>query len=206
VAITNGYCTAAEFSSWIRSDSISAQAIETELAVEAASRMIDAYCGTQFYADSSATARTFAAEDKWLVIVDDISTTTGLVVKTDDDGDGTFEVTWAAADYQLGPENALARGEAVRQIAVASSGNNTFPRWRDSRLVQVTAAWGWPAVPKQVKLACLIQSARLYKRRDAPFGTLDAADFGGVPVRTRLDSEAEILLQPFRRVMAGAAY
>ena len=57
-------------------------------AINAASRQIDAFCGRYFYADGSASARKFFTDDLYRLKVDDISTTTGLVVKYDDDDDG----------------------------------------------------------------------------------------------------------------------
>ena len=51
-----------------------------EQAIEAASREIDAYCGRRFWQDGTATARTYYADTPRIACVDDIATTTGLVV------------------------------------------------------------------------------------------------------------------------------
>ena len=46
--------------------------------------------------------------------------------------------------------------------------------------VQVTARWGWPSVPDDLNMACLILTADLYKRKDAPGGILGLGDLGVV--------------------------
>jgi hypothetical protein len=46
--------------------------------------------------------------------------------------------------------------------------------------VQVTAKWGWPSVPSDINMACLILAADLYKRKDAPGGILGLGDLGAV--------------------------
>src|SRR5689334_9473888 len=57
-----------------------------ESAVVAASAKIDAYCGRVFTGDTVATSQIYAP-DRCLTVVDtdDISTTTGLIVKTGND-------------------------------------------------------------------------------------------------------------------------
>ncbi len=46
--------------------------------------------------------------------------------------------------------------------------------------MQVTAKWGWPSVPDDINMACLILTADLYKRKDAPGGILGLGDLGVV--------------------------
>jgi hypothetical protein len=64
------------------------------LAIDAAEQAIDDLCGRVFTAAGSTSARTYRAQP-YLAVTDDISTLTGLVVKTDTSGDGTFDTTWA---------------------------------------------------------------------------------------------------------------
>lgn len=77
-----------------------------------------------------------------------IGDTTGLVIKVDTDGDGSFadETAWAASDYELLPRQA-ALGPIAKpydRIATRPGGAQSF---RVGQLVQVTAKFGWPAVP-----------------------------------------------------------
>lgn len=201
MAITNGYLTLAEATSWLRiSDAVDDTIIEG--LVEAASRMIDQYCGWHFYADTNASARTFLAPFPLFCPVDPISTTSGLIVKTDDDDDGTFERTWASAEYQLEPLNNLSKGYATWYVrATGRASGPLFPQSLANALVEVTARWGWPSVPPQVKQACRLQVARLNMRRQSPGGVLVSPDLGVAErLYAAIDPDAKVLLDPFRRM------
>ena len=111
MAITNGYCTQNELKTFVgipTSDTADDSLLDD--AINAASRQIDAFCGRYFYADGSTSARKFFTDDLYRLRVDDISTTTGLVVKYDDDDDGTYEVTVSASQYQVLPINGIVGG------------------------------------------------------------------------------------------------
>ena len=170
-----------------------------ERAINAASRSIDQHCRRRFFADSSATARVFRSEGWDLCYVDDISTTTGLVVKTDTSDSGTFDTTWAASDYELAPINGVSSaGEAWPYEALRAVESRRFP-WGRRSTVEVTAVWGWPAVPVSVTEACLLLASRLYRRRQSPEGVVGFGEFG--PVRlTRSDADVAELLRPYCRV------
>lgn len=163
-----------------------------------ASREIEAWCGRQFNDAGSASARVFPAARTGLLTVDDFSTTTGLVVATDFGDDGTYETTWAASDYQAEPLNGVVAGQPGwpywRLRAVAA---REFPVGNLRPSVQVTAQWGWAAVPAAVKEACLVTASELFKLGDAPFGVAGFGEFG--PIRVRMNSRAVSLLAPYRR-------
>ncbi len=74
------------------------------LAIDAAEQAIDDLCGRVFTAAGSTSARTYRAQP-YLAVTDDISTLTGLVIKTDTSGDGSFDQTWTSSDYQVEPLN-----------------------------------------------------------------------------------------------------
>ena len=108
MAIVNGYCTQNELKQFVGIPTTDT-ADDTLLddAINAASRQIDAYCGRYFYQDDSVSARVFFADHPYNLNVDDISTTTGLIVKYDDTDDGTYEVTVPSTDYQVLPLNGV---------------------------------------------------------------------------------------------------
>ena len=115
------------------------------LAIDSAEQSINDLCGRKFTADGSASARTYRAQP-YLVVTDDVSTLTSLTVKTDTSGDGTFDTTWASTDYQVEPLNNLVKGRSVNNLRAVE--NYLFPVYGDGRAaVEVTAKWGWPAVP-----------------------------------------------------------
>jgi hypothetical protein len=156
--------------------------------LDAATRGIEAVCHRQFNDADTASVRTIPVSKVLtanVAYVDDFHTTTGLVIETDDDGDGVFETTWTTADYQLEPLDGIMDGRPgwpytrIRAVDVL-----TFPRPTNQRAsLRVTARWGWAAVPKPVKQACLIVATEIYKSKDAPFGIAGATDFGTLRVR-----------------------
>lgn len=128
--------------------------------------------GRSFEQQQTATARVFSPEDTTLVRPHDFWTTTGLVVKTDDDGDGVFETTWAAADYEVLPLNRKRDGEEWVYDEIRATGTRSFPV-SSSRVgtVEVTAKWGWEIIPADVKWATCILGASDEKVRDLVAGT-----------------------------------
>ena len=166
------------------------------LAIDSAEESIDDLCGRVFTAAGSASARTYRAQP-YLVVTDDISTLTGLVVKTDTSGDGSFDTTWASTDYQVEPLNNLTKGRSVNNLRAV--GSYTFPVYGDGLAsVEVTAKWGWPAVPDSIKQATLMLASRLYSRKASPMGVIGVGDFGPVRV-SRSDPDIAHLLMDYRR-------
>jgi len=195
MAITRGYCTLAEVKAALRlNDAIDDTLIENS--VEGASRRIDGYCGRFFYQTSS-TAIKFFASDNYRLSVPDISSTTGLIVQTDNDGDGTFETTWTLnTDYVVEPLDAALQSRPYRRIT--ATGGKTFPLFyipQDAG-VQVTAVWGFPAIPDDVREACVLLSMRQFARYNAALGVMAFGDMA-VSVRS-VDPDVRDLLSPYR--------
>ena len=202
MAITSGYLTLAAFKasgSWgAKTDHDS----DIERAVEAASRSIDRFCGRRFWLDGTASARYVTArpEETLNLPVPDIGSTTGLTVKTDDDWDGVYENTWTkdlrsgSYGFMLEPANAAADALPFTLLHAVVSSFPTVPQG-----VEVTAKWGWPAVPIDVAEACLILAGRLVKRKDAPFGVVGTPEVG-VQTLPRVDPDVRGLLNPYRRI------
>jgi len=103
------------------------------LALEDASRWIDDYCRRAFY--GTLETRYFTATCPQGFFVPDLLNVTSL--KTDGDGDRTYETTWASTDYDLEPFNRLPRW----LISLAPSGRYSFPT--GSRGVEITGLWGY---------------------------------------------------------------
>ena len=172
------------------------------LAIDSAEQSINDLCGRKFTADGSASARTYRAQP-YLAVTDDISTLTGLVVKTDTSGDGTFDMTWASTDYQVEPLNNLLKTTPRSVNNLRAVGSYTFPVYGDGlAAVEVTAKWGWRAVPDSIKQATLMLSSRLYGRKASPMGVIGVGDFGPVRI-SRSDPDIAHLLMDYRR--AGVA-
>lgn len=209
MAVTNGYCTLAQ----VRAELGGVYAVADtsddtmiELSIEAASRQIDGYCDRRFWQDSTVVAREYHAFSPLSVETDDISTTTGLVVKIDDDGDGTFETTLTiSTDFLVLPVNAGDEAPVRPYTEIILVDNYQFPRPSNGRPgVQVTAKFGWPAVPDNVEKACIIQAIQLFKAKDAAFGIATFGDVGGgLRVHAGLNPIAKALVEQFAKPSVG---
>lgn len=205
MSVTNGYATLTEVKSALRlTDTVDDAALE--VSIEAASRMLEGHCGRRFYADTTTSARTYVASNPYHLTVDDFLTTTGLVVKTDTALDATWSTTITAANVQSEPLNALRDGVgwAYTALSIVGSSASYFPCVSRQALVQVTAKWGWPAVPHEIRQACIIQTAALMKAVDAPLGIAGFGDMGGMRLRQSLHPSAAALAAPFRVAVAVA--
>lgn len=204
MAITNGYATLAELKAVLRIPSAdSGDTAELELAVESASRAIDTATNRRFWQDGTAVKRYYLAEPRFAntITTADISTSTGLVVKLDEDADGVYETTLTIADdFYLSPLNAAANGQPWTRIVKASgSWPTTVPA------VEVEAKFGWAAVPTAVKQATLLQAARFYQRRNAPFGIAGSPEIGSeLRLLARLDPDVAVLLSGYRKHWVAA--
>ncbi|HEY9418391.1 MAG TPA: hypothetical protein VIQ30_26815 [Pseudonocardia sp.] len=168
-------------------------------ALAAASREIETWCDRQFNKATTATARVFQPLHMATVLVDDFHTITDLTIATDSGDDGTYGTAWAAGDYELEPVNGMVSGQSGwPYYRIRAVGSHAFPRCNRRRsTVQVTAQWGWAAVPGPVKEACLVIASELFKLGDAPFGVAGFGEFGAV--RVHMNSRAQSLLAPYRR-------
>ncbi len=183
MAITNGYATLTQIKNYLSiSDNTDNDLLED--LIESASRSIDRIANRRFYADSSASARLYRAYSDVFVYVDDISTTTGLIVAVDENGNGTYSKTLTLnTDFIMDPLTASALGRPFTQLTMVSNTESwpIFPGLTQNGLrpgVQVTAKWGWPSVPDDITVATLTLTADQYKRKDAPGGVLGLGDLG----------------------------
>ncbi len=208
MAIVNGYATLAQVRTELGNYGVADTGDDSmiELAVEAASRQIDGHCGRRFWVDGSVVTREYHADSTYCCEVDDISTTTGLVVKIDDVGDGTFGTTLTiTTDFLLAPANAADEVPARPFTEIRLVDNYTFPRPSNGRPgVQVTAKFGWPAVPDNVEKACIVQAIQLFKAKDAAFGVASFGDMGGgLRVQAGLNPIAKALVDQYAKPSVG---
>ena len=176
------------------------------LAADAATQIVKAYCDRHFVQQTNPTARVFTALNPWLLEVDDISVTTGLVVKSDEDGDGVFETTWASSDYQLEPLNGQLAGQQWPYTKIRAIDAREWPLEYGQAVVEVTARWGWANptdettyLPQPVLQAAEIQAISIFKSVDAPLGIAGFGDIGIMRLRQAIHPVAAALLAPYRR-------
>ena len=195
--MTNAYCTLQEVKNALAIDDPQDD-LAIEAAIMATSRMIDDYTGRFFYQDGtqqSPVVRYYTAKDWWTCNIDDATYISEIA--TDDNFDQLYTNVWASDDYMVEPVNNPRRGWPwTRLIAI---GSYIFP-YNLPQSVKVTAAWGWSAIPEEVKMACRLQAARFFVRRQSPFGIAGSPEIGTVRLSSRLDPDVELLLKPFRKV------
>ena len=206
MAITNGYCSLADVKAAARiTDTIDDSLLE--LSIESASREIDSYTERVFYQTGSAgtpVARVYVPQDLYVVETDDIISVTTL--KTDSNGDGTFDTTFDVSDFQLEPLNGLAGGIDTPFTRIRAVGTYLWPVYEPRNVdanqasVQVTGVFGFATVPTAVRQACILSALRQYKRYESPTGVLGFSDLGAVRVGTKLDPDVERMIQPYRKV------
>jgi hypothetical protein len=203
MTITNGYATRNQVKAALRigtADTIDDDLIDN--CVGAASRLIDGYCNRRFWSNGTAT-RVYQAEDSFYCSIDDIAGT-AITLKTSSFADGNFDVTWTASDYQLEPLNGNLDGLTWSYDKIRAVGDYLFPtvnaNYGEQALVQVTAVFGWPAIPEPVTQATIIQASRIFKRYDSPLGVAGFGDLGAIRVSRYLDPDMAQLVEPYRRM------
>ena len=196
MALTNAYCTLAELKASLAiTDSV--DDVPLEAAITATSRMIDDYTGRFFYQNGttqSPVARYYTPLDPWTMNMDDSVSITQ--VATDDNFNQTWNTVWSTSDYMLEPVNNPQRGWPVNRILAI--GRYVWLYYLPQSC-KITGVWGWTAVPSEINMATLIQAARLFTRRQSPFGIAGSPDLGTVRLTAKLDADVEALLRPFRK-------
>lgn len=247
--------------------------------LEEVSRLIDGYCNRHFFVLT--TTRRFDGGNSRALHVPDLISITSL--KTDEDFDRAYELSWSASDYLLYPLNAEPQqpwGRPYTRIMVDIEGGSRqlFPAGGPT--VEVAGKWGYREVtedsgadineggsfggsdttltvtdggkfsvgdtlaieseslyvtaistndltvaravngtasaahadstdvylyryPGSVVEACLLQTARLWKRKDLAYAPADDRRAGGSGLAAGLDAEAQRLLAPYRRLSLG---
>jgi hypothetical protein len=146
-------------------------------------------------------------------IVSTAAVAAAVSVSLDYDGDGIYEVNWGnpAPPVGTGLNYALKLGTAggyrdnynvnaagvprpYTQLQALMSGQGQNPAgggwlpfvWPYTHLnrVQVTATWGWNAVPPAVQQASLLLCTDVFKSKDAPWGIAGTAETGLMRVQS----------------------
>lgn len=200
MAISNGYATLNELKLAIRipeSDTVDDELLE--MAIESASRAIDSYTARNFYS-SGTTTRYYAPNNSRVIETDDIISITSIATQ---DADDAYTVTWATTDYQLEPLNGVVDGKPTPYTKVRAVGNYLFDTEAGEATVKIVGVFGYSSVPTDVKQACIIQAARIYKRLDSPLGVAGFGDLGVIRVSSRLDSDVAQLVDSYRKIRIG---
>lgn len=201
MALTDLYVTAAQLKTRLGiSDTQDDPAITS--AVTAAKTWIDNYTNRRrfgFNVATAATARLYYSTSCVRAKVDDISSTTSLVVKVDQGNDGTYETTWTlGTHFFLEPLDAVAAdGDSRPYDSITTVDGTIFPTYGRRPHIQVTALWGWPAVPSLVTEACYQLAEETFKLKDAPFGIAGVNDFGVLRIGNQTMNRVQAMLADY---------
>ena len=200
--MSHAYRSVSELKAWI---GLSGSGQDTNLgyALNAATAAIDAYAGRQFDIDGTVVTRLYDCEYMDYAEVDDIATSTGLVVKTLN-ADGTVNETLTLnTDYYLAPYNAD-KVEPVMPftkiiMAIEKSGKVLPTEHRQG--LSVTAKFGFSAVPDAIVQATLIQASRYFQRKNSPMGFSGNPETGqpSVVFLSQLDPDVKNLVKTFKK-------
>lgn len=198
MAITNGYATLNQLKAAVRiTDAIDDSLLE--MAIESASRMIDAECDRSFFTSGTAT-RDFTPNDAYTVDTDDL--TEIVSVKIDDDGDLQYAITLQSSDYQAEPVNRLVSGNTFPIYRLRMIGDYLLPLWGEQATVRIEGVYGFTPTPIQITQATVIQASRIYKRLDSPLGVAGFGDMGAIRVG-KVDPDVAQLIRPFKKYAVG---
>lgn len=198
MALGDSYATLAELKTRLGITDTNDDTVLTA-ALASASRAIGKYCRRQFNDAGAVSARYFYPMSRFLVEVDDFSTTTGLILELDTDDDGVYETLTIDTDFQNEPLNGIRDGETGWPFWRIRAVESEYFRNGRRASVKVTARWGWAAIPAPVKEATLALAEETFKMKDSPYGIAGMGEFGFV--RVRENPKIVSLLKDYRRVV-----
>lgn len=137
MAITNGYITREMLKAEVAEGSTTIDNERLDRVCYQASRIIDDWTGRRFY--PRVETRYFSPRYSDVLWVDDLLSVSTL--KTDTDGDRTYETTWLTTDYDLEPYNADDKSQPYTSIRLTPQSLRYFPLVR--RGVEIAGTWGY---------------------------------------------------------------
>ena len=135
----------------------------------AVSRYIEGKLRRFFNKDAAAVSRVYIPGENTIAIwVDDLAAAP-TAIKLDTGRDGLFATTLTATDYELLPFNAIREPEPRPYTSISMTPWGKYSSFNEGERVQVTATFGWPAVPPAVQRATIHLTAIL--RLESPRAT-----------------------------------
>lgn len=189
------YATTAELEGHMASTSVDSDVLE--LALKAASREIDRWCGRKFDQEAAGTRYLTPTAPDFLFTPDVVSLSEVAVRPRYDDA------TWTVLSedrYELQRTDRYDDPDSPYTLLRALGRSFPAPQW-GHRTMRLRGVFGWPSVPDDIKLATIIQAGRLAGRGAIPYG---AQEIGAVSVFVRLDDPDVLrLTSGYRRRRIG---
>lgn len=172
MAVDDAYISAADFRARI-SKTVTDDDGVLDGILKGVSRLLDRECGRFFGKDAEAVTRHYDGNGLARLYIDDIASVADLIVKVDLDGDyaydGGDETLTKDTHFWLGPPNAALGSEAkpYRYLEIVPN-NGRLSVWPEQvRAVQVTAIFGWPAVPEAIIDAVVMMAREITDLEEA---------------------------------------
>ena len=145
-------------------------------AIDAASRRIDLWTGRHFYTIAD-QVRHVRPSTTYHAYVGDFVDPTAIVIRTDDDGDGTFNTVWSYPGDWI-PEP-FVQYNAAPYNRILAVGSKEFTLGSRRPTVQGSGGpWGWPAIPTPVIQSAQILAISYFKSKDFTGGDIGMPGFG----------------------------
>lgn len=176
--------------------------VSLQAALDAASRVIDGFCGRSFGRSATATVRYYPTTRRnprfseyaygSALHVEDLVSVSELAI---DVGGRTWATILDPTDYALYSTWDEAIGGPYDLIGMVSPIG--WPYGPDA--VKITAIWGWPAVPAAIEYATYLLANRNQALDKSPFGATGAGELGaGLNMTNALAPLIKETLAPYR--------
>jgi len=187
MTVSNGYCSLSELKARLTGLDDTTDDAALENVIIAVSRWIDRDRNRRIIAATE--TRYYSTEHTSRCTIDDLLSITTL--KTDDNGDGVYETTWASTDYRLYPYNAGLDGRPYLEIETRPFCSYNFTTLPGA--IQVVGSFGYAAnVPSAIREACILVSLRVFGRKDLLYGISGSADLGTLQAIASLGNDGEV--------------
>lgn len=178
-----------EFKDYTRNE-LSLDYDETVGVLEATDDLLADLCRRRWVvAGSTATARSYSPRS-WSdsIRIHDCTEVTAVTAQG---------VAVASSEYQLEPLNGLDWAGNARPYEQMRRVGSHWPFDDFRATVTVTAKWGWPSIPAQIKRAAFVLAKDITMHRDLAFGTIIVPDIAAL--RVRQSSLITDLVKSYRR-------
>lgn len=158
----------------------------------AAERTVEQFCGRRFTLAATdiedATTRVFVPTTRWTAWVDDFTQVDSIV------NEGT---TVEDDYYQLEPLNGISLSGEPRPYDSITRLYGFWYRNGIKATLSVTATWGWPEIPEQVKQAVLMVGKDIRSSKDTAYGIAAYTEYAAI--RIRENPQVAALLMDLRK-------
>lgn len=181
MSISAAYATAVEYRA-ATDKTDPGQDAEITFDLLAISRYIDGEMRRFFSADATPVIRIYVPKESTTILSVNDMAATPTQIRVDANNNGQFQRTLAASDYELLPRNTDKLPEPWPFTQVVLTPWSTVSAFTAGQRIEITARYGWPAVPEAIKRATIHLTAIL--RLETPRATKRITEGLGDTVET----------------------